>query len=124
MTLLELMIEARKTVAKADISHAHTYLCVALESFGTDDETQEKIDLLKRWIRMQLAGCYTLEGYFNSHDVHLRHERLLWIDAMIQHLKLNDELNEKTLAADILGSMVMSGELPRPSVQDYSTTGE
>lgn len=125
LSLLELMIEARKLVVKADTSHAHTYLCLALESFdasvpNTDDETQEKIDLLIRWIRMQLGGCYTFESYFDSHYQHLRYERLQWIDAMIQHLRLNDELNEKTLDADILGSMVMSGELFGPAIR----TGE
>lgn len=120
MTLLELMVEARKSVARAEGHSACSYLCLALDSFYTDDETRKQVDLLIKWIRMQLAGCYTFEGYFNLGDQYLRHERLQWIDAMIQHLKLNDELNEKTLSADILGSMVMSGELPKPNVQYYT----
>ena len=110
MSPLETLIEARRIVSKSSLEHSHCYLCLALESLDPDFDN-EAVHLLINWVRMQLGNCYTFEAYFDS-DEHMYHDRLKWIDGMIQHLKINEEVNERTFDANILGSMVMSGELP------------
>lgn len=112
---LDTLIEARKLVAKASVDKPHSYLCLALESLDPDFDN-ESVHLLISWINMQLGNCYTFEAYFDSNE-HMYHDRLKWIDGMIQHLRINEDarsndLNERTFDANILGSMVMSGELP------------
>lgn len=112
---LDTLIEARELVAKASLDHSHCYLCLALESLDPTADNKS-VDLLINWIRMQLGNCYTFESYFCS-DEHMYHDRLKWIDGMIQHLRINEDarsndLNGRTFDANILGSMVMSGELP------------